>query len=1046
MSFREDILYRSLNLAEKSHFFSRGNDKSPFKSDKKFIWNVKQHFGSQSTFHKYLDAIPVDAGCLNSSTPLNPEINAIDPPWLLLWENEQRESYGESWDWLFSNPDIYGFEYLCKPLLEACLSRVLQTIDTAIDNGLSINRQKVIADFSAYLCKRISYLILPSLLLEANIARLNNTSAAKTPEERFRKFVNGLDQEENRQNFWGKYPALLRLVSKTALNCVLTAQQTLERLASDRCALSSFFDLGEVITVTAIQWGTGDSHCGGKVVAIIYLATGKIVYKPRCLGIDKAFNEFLLWYAEHSGVPSPEIIKVLDCGEYGYTAFVEATGILSREDAATYYHKLGALLAIAWLLGLADLHHENLIASGADPYLVDVEVIFTAPLKKLKKDTPYLSAHVQAMQNLLFATGVLPSRRLGAAGIYDMSALGSTGEQPAPDKFQTLKNYGRDDACLVLQNGVMPREKNTPTLQGSLICAADYVEDIILGFDHALNIFGANKEVFLGGGSPLRAFCDQPIRYIARSTREYGLLLENMSHPTVLRNGIECDLLIGGTLWAKTEYAPFLKRLIASEVADLWEGDVPFFHTTPDSCDVLSANNEIYKDFFSCSGMAACRKRFASPTKNRSVQIEAIRLSLKSTTFLDPDTTDIKIALPASSAAAAGTVTSRRLLQAAIHIGEKLIANAHYEEGLPFWIGMSKLDGSAYKTEILHSSLYEGASGIGVFFGALYRMVGDHRYKKIAEDVHNIIHIQLGQKKEIASCGAFSGFAGHIYADMLLSTLLHREISYGKIGRSLVSLKHLIKKDTNHDVVAGAAGALLIALRVHNLTRHPEAIVAAEFAAERLELSVEQQKTGIAWRTLDKIEDCCGGMAHGVSGIGWSLSEWADHTKQDKWLSLARDAFKYEQSLFDTSLGAWKDARNGATTCAWCYGAAGIGLAVNKAKNVFHCDMHKEIMTDAQNVTWRDGFSKNHCLCHGNLGNAELYLVTKDKARADAAINFVMRDFEYQQTWNKYQMQQVETPGLMCGLSGIGYGLLRHASPQIVPCLLDLSVGASDRP
>jgi lantibiotic modifying enzyme len=93
-------------------------------------------------------------------------------------------------------------------------------------------------------------------------------------------------------------------------------------------------------------------------------------------------------------------------------------------------------------------------------------------------------------------------------------------------------------------------------------------------------------------------------------------------------------------------------------------------------------------------------------------------------------------------------------------------------------------------------------------------------------------------------------------------------------------------------------------------------------------------------------------------------------------------------------------------------------------------------------TTVADGLLANFSLCHGSLGNLELLL------KASATYESVsLRDQTYLRAssildaidaagWLCGVPLGVETPGLMLGLAGIGYQLLRLAHPQSIPSVL----------
>lgn len=65
-------------------------------------------------------------------------------------------------------------------------------------------------------------------------------------------------------------------------------------------------------------------------------------------------------------------------------------------------------------------------------------------------------------------------------------------------------------------------------------------------------------------------------------------------------------------------------------------------------------------------------------------------------------------------------------------------------------------------------------------------------------------------------------------------------------------------------------------------------------------------------------------------------------TGQPLAMATARDAFAFEESLYDCDIGGWLDLRDASrkgTVAAWCHGAAGIGLsALDRASSVIGTD------------------------------------------------------------------------------------------------------------
>jgi len=198
------------------------------------------------------------------------------------------------------------------------------------------------------------------------------------------------------------------------------------------------------------------------------------------------------------------------------------------------------------------------------------------------------------------------------------------------------------------------------------------------------------------------------------------------------------------------------------------------------------------------------------------------------------------------------------------------------------------------------------------------------------------------------------------------------------------------------------------------------------------------------------------GFAHGAAGMAWALLHLAELSGADRFRQAAMKALAYERNLFSPQARNWPDLRKYYAPgqvrdssqdyfmAAWCHGATGIGLArIQTLPYLDNEEVRAEIDTAVQS-TVAGGFGGNHSLCHGDLGKLELFLQMaetlqqprwqKDVRRMAALVLESIETYG----WLSGIPQAVETPGLMTGLAGIGYGLLRLAHPECVPSILVL--------
>jgi lantibiotic modifying enzyme len=189
----------------------------------------------------------------------------------------------------------------------------------------------------------------------------------------------------------------------------------------------------------------------------------------------------------------------------------------------------------------------------------------------------------------------------------------------------------------------------------------------------------------------------------------------------------------------------------------------------------------------------------------------------------------------------------------------------------------------------------------------------------------------------------------------------------------------------------------------------------------------------------------------------------ADVSGQECYRQTAMAALAYDRSLFSSERQNWADLRIFASQStnavhndrvisktrerqshmvAWCHGAPGIGLGRLGILQYLDDTTIREEIDIAIKTTIAEGLNGNHSLCHGSLGNIDALLtatqILKDARYSDSlkSVTATILDSIDEHGWVTGVPLGVETPGLMNGLAGIGYELLRLAEPEKVPSVL----------
>jgi lantibiotic modifying enzyme len=274
-------------------------------------------------------------------------------------------------------------------------------------------------------------------------------------------------------------------------------------------------------------------------------------------------------------------------------------------------------------------------------------------------------------------------------------------------------------------------------------------------------------------------------------------------------------------------------------------------------------------------------------------------------------------------------------------------------------------------------------------------------------------------------------------------------------------LRPHVGADRNLDLIGGTAGFALAAAALHHASPSDSLRAALREAADSLLTRAERTSDGLCWRThLSASRPLCG-MSHGASGMALALLSVGRILHDDRLVDAALGAMRYERATFDGDRLNWPDFRvfdgraagdEPTVMWAWCHGAPGIGLARLAALGARQDHEVARDLAVALDSTARFGLGSNDSLCHGDLGNLDLLISARtrgltgewERALDAHSARLVARLREGR--WYCGIPGGVETPGLMTGLAGIGYGLLRLACPDQVPSVLSLEPPRSSLP
>jgi type 2 lantibiotic biosynthesis protein LanM len=964
---------------------------------------------------------------------------------------------------LMQQNETAGFLQATVPLIAAGCQRLQAEIAAMAEQypHIPFDRRKIIDLLLANLLPALLMTLGRTLVLELNVARMRGQLQGTTPAERFLSFIQLLEQPETTVALFQEYPILARQVVLRIDTWVTFSLEFLGHLCADWLAVrAQFTPTAEPGLLATISGNAGDLHHGGRAVLIATFESGlRLVYKPRAMGVDVHFQTLLGWLNDRSDLPPFQCLKVIDRSSYGWVEFVEARPCTTPAEIERFYQRQGAYLALLYALEAVDFHYENLIAAGEHPILIDLESLFHPKLVNLHTQQAARLAGSMLAHSVL-RIGLLPLwmwMTEDSDGI-DLSGLGAQDGQLTPGPVLQWDAIGTDTMHVVRKRAEMPGGQNRPTLNGRDVDVQEYSAALTVGFIRMYSLLIEQRAALLAPDGPLACFANDDVRVIARPTHMYGKLQSESLHPDLLRDGLEREQFFD-RLWVGAVAQPELIPLIPSERFDLFHGDIPLFTSYPNARSLWNSVGEEIPNMFNESAMAAATRRIRQlDPQDMERQSWFIRASLATLSLAPHATRPLQRAVGARAPAAEGRpVTREQLLTVACEVGDRLATLALHGENDISWLGMTFVNRSRWWLTPIGVDLYAGISGVALFLGYLGAIVGQARYTELAQRGIATVCGQLEELRRFQlGVGGFTGWGSLIYTLTHLGTLWDMPALWNHIDTVLEWLPAQIDQDKQYDIIGGSAGCIASLLGLYRCRPREETLALAIQCGDRLVAEARPMQQGIAWMFNLGRSQPLTGFAHGTAGIATALLELAAASGIERFRAAGLAALAYERSQFSAEVGNWPDLRDPelsgfvlpagqqAFGTAWCHGAPGIGLGRLQLLPILDDATIRAEITIAVQTTLSQGFGANHSLCHGDLGNLELVVEAGRRlGRPDWLAQAEQRtasifDHIAEQGWLCGVPLGVETPDLMMGIAGIGYGCLRLAEPERIPRVLQL--------
>jgi type 2 lantibiotic biosynthesis protein LanM len=974
-------------------------------------WRAAHGLGATGQFTRRLrDAGLDEAALLNllAEPPASLAARADTPPWADPVERAVGDAptapaappAGTSWQAAFAVP--------LGPLAARARRGLLGAVGGLFDPDAA-DLAGIADGFEADLGRRLAGLAARTFVLELNVRRVAGQLRGEDPHQRFADFVRRQATPAGLAALLTEYPVLGRLLGDACRLAVAAQVELLRRYAADReDVVDTLLAGSRPGPLVAVRAGLGDPHRGGRTVSQLLFADGRqVVYKPRDPTVHLRFTEIVGWL--NRAVPGIDLrtVAAVPRAGYGWFEHIPYRPCRGPDEVERFYRRQGALLALLHAVRACDMHYGNLVACGDQPVLVDTETLFH-PSMPLAADTGDPAA--RALVESVYRTALLPQPVIGENGAADLSGLGGERGQLLPTNAADWDSPATDEMRLTRSPVEFAGGDNRPRLGERVVDVRDYEVCLIRGFRAAYDALVRYRDEFL---ALLDRCADDEVRIVVRPTRLYATMLNESTHPDVLRDALDRDQLFD-LLWAASYADPLRERLVGHEIAAMWAGDVPLFTARAAGADLHAAGGRRLPAALPVSGLASARAVVSRMGEvDRREQEWIVSATLATLTSRHPPQHHLA-ADPVPGSLTASAAEPARLLAAACGVADEIVARGVRNDDRVNWLGLELVDEDRWVVLPMGAGLANGYCGVALFLAQLAEITGVARYAELARlavgAVPRVLDALAGQADVVRAvgCGGWHGFGGISYALARLSTLLG-DADTGRWAAHAAELAAAATDDSPPGFATGLAGCAAAMTAVHDELGLPAAARVARRCAERLAGQVPA--TG---------PDAAGGFANGLAGIAYGLARCGE---------VRRTA---DLSASD------------AVGPGWCEGAAGRLAAAGAL------DPDADLLVRAVSLVTDRPVLRDLSLCHGEFGVLEAVTALAERSGptigpagtcppADRALRrragLVLNAIE------RYGAHcgvpgGLATPGLLTGLAGIGYGLLRLGFADRVPSVL----------
>lgn len=372
-----------------------------------------------------------------------------------------------------------------------------------------------------------------------------------------------------------KYKVLHSMVEKSVINTCGFILRVLDDYLEDRDSFEEELGIPEAAKLVRFLPMGSDPHNKGAIVLKAEFDNGRaVIYKSRDFDADKMlqkiYREVIIFPETGGFAPVPDCINR---GDHGWAKFIE-NSMIDEGDVGEAFYRLGLYAPIFSCFASTDIHDENIIFDGINPYFIDLETIMQPEGKA--SNEPLIYEMQKKLTHSIANTSVVPAKLMANTLNYLIGAINTPYPQDTEESFFGFKNVGTDAIDIAKEKAKVDRIANPLKVKtDKVIDPVDYMKDFLRGYRKGYKEILNHKDEII----ELMKEFNGHLRTVLRPTAQYFMIIDACVFPENLYDEESVKKVLG-----------YMKPVVAMKGYDeaetvlheewdaMLEGDIPYFY------------------------------------------------------------------------------------------------------------------------------------------------------------------------------------------------------------------------------------------------------------------------------------------------------------------------------------------------------------------------------------------------------------------------------------------------------------------------------------